>query len=76
VSFYKNIAKISSCGVKAGSVTPLTALLNQKLDTFQILRMLTPSEMELLRKRKLEMALMTEVFPGQSFLYQCSLARV
>jgi hypothetical protein len=39
---------------KTGSVTPSTALLNQKLDTFQTPRMLTPSEIELLRKSKRE----------------------
>lgn len=50
------MAKISKCGGKTGSVTPSTVLLNQKLDTFQTPRMLTPSEIELLRKSKREMA--------------------
>ena len=37
-----------------GSVTPSTALLNQRLDTFSTPRMLTPYEIELLRKSKQE----------------------
>jgi hypothetical protein len=52
----KCMAKISNCGGKTGSVTPSTALLNQKLDTFQTPPMLTLSEIELLRKSKREMA--------------------
>jgi hypothetical protein len=50
------MAKISKCGGKPGSVTPSTALLNQRLDTLQTPRMLTPFEIELLRKSKREMA--------------------
>lgn len=50
------MAKISKCGGKTGSVTPLTALLNQMLDTLQTPRMLMPFEIELLRKSEREMA--------------------
>jgi len=50
------MAKISKFVGKNGSVTPSTASLNQKLDTFQTPGMLTPSEIELLRKNKREMA--------------------
>ena len=39
-----------------GSVTPSTALLNQKLATSNAPRMLTPSEIELLRRSKQEIA--------------------
>jgi len=41
-------------GGTGGSVTPSTALLNQKLATLKEARMLTPSEIELLRKSKVE----------------------
>ena len=44
--------KISISGGKTGSVTPSTALLNQKLGTSPAPRMLTPSEIELLRQSK------------------------
>lgn len=50
------MAKISKSVGKTGSVTPSTALLNQRLDTLQTPRMLTPFEIELLRKSKSEMA--------------------
>lgn len=50
------MAKILKFGGKTGSVTPSTALLNQRLDTLQTPRMLTPFEIELLRKSKREMA--------------------
>jgi len=50
------MAKISKCGGKTGSVTPSTVLLNRKLATSNAPRMLTPSEIELLRKSKREMA--------------------
>ncbi|MGH8563273.1 MAG: phosphoribosyltransferase [Gammaproteobacteria bacterium] len=43
-------------GGKTGSVTPSTALLNQKLGTSPAPRMLTPSEIELLRQSKREIA--------------------
>jgi hypothetical protein len=59
------VAKISKCGGKTGSVTPSTALLNQRLDTIQKPRMLTPFEIELLRKSKREMtARFTELSSG------------
>jgi len=41
---------------KSGSVTPSTALLNQKLATSNAPRTLTPSEIELLRLSKQEIA--------------------
>ncbi len=40
----------------SGSVTPSTALLNQKLATSNAPRTLTPSEIELLRLSKQEIA--------------------
>lgn len=43
-------------GGKSGSVTASTALLNQRLATSNAPRMLTPSEIELLRKSKQEIA--------------------
>ena len=43
-------------GGKKTSVTPSTALLNQKLGISLAPRMLTPSEIELLRQSKREMA--------------------
>jgi hypothetical protein len=43
-------------GGKAGSVTVSTALLNQKLATLRVPRMLSPSEIELLQKSKREIA--------------------
>ena len=43
-------------GGKKPSVTPSTALLNQKLGISPAPRMLTPSEIELLRQSKREMA--------------------
>lgn len=43
-------------GGKKTSVTPSTALLNQKLGISPAPRMLTPLEIELLRKSKREMA--------------------
>ena len=43
-------------GGKKTSVTPSTALLNQKLGISPAPRMLTPSEIELLRQSKREMA--------------------
>ena len=51
-----SVAKVSKCCGKTGSVTPLTALLNQRLDTLQTPRMLTPFEINLLRKSKCEIA--------------------
>lgn len=48
--------KISKNGGKSGSVTDSTALLNQKLGTLNAPRMLTPSEIELLRRSKQEIA--------------------
>ena len=48
--------KISKCVGNTGSVMPSTALLNQRLDTLQTPRMLTPFEIALLRKSKREMA--------------------
>jgi hypothetical protein len=41
----------------SGSVTATTALLNQKLATSNAPRMLTPSEIELLKQSKREIAL-------------------
>ncbi len=46
----------SKPGGKLDSVTPSTALLNQKLATSSGPRMLTESELELLRKSKAEIA--------------------
>lgn len=43
-------------GGSPGSVTASTALLNQKLATSNEPRMLTPSEIELLRQSKQEIA--------------------
>ena len=40
----------------SGSVTPSTALLNQRLATLNAPRMLTPAEIELLRLSKQEIA--------------------
>jgi hypothetical protein len=48
--------KISKSGGKPGSVTPSTALLNQRLDTLQTPRILTPFEIGLLHKSKREIA--------------------
>ena len=48
--------KISKAGGWTASVTPSTALLNQKLGTSNAPRMLTSSEIELLRKSKQEIA--------------------
>ena len=50
------MAQNSKTGGKPGSVTPSTALLNQKLATSNAPRMLTPSEIELLRRSKQEIA--------------------
>jgi hypothetical protein len=47
---------ISKTGGKTSSVTPSTRLLNQKLGTSPGLRMLTPSEIALLRQSKQEIA--------------------
>ena len=41
-------------GGKKGLVTPSTALLNQRLDTFSKPRMLTEYEIKLLRQSKVE----------------------
>lgn len=46
----------SKHGGKKTMVTPSTALLNQKLGISPAPRMLTPSEIELLRQSKREMA--------------------
>jgi hypothetical protein len=43
-------------GGKKGLVTPSTALLNQRLDTFSKPRMLTEYEIKLLRQSKSESA--------------------
>ena len=43
-------------GVTSGSITATTALLNQKLATSDAPRMLTPSEIVLLKQRKREIA--------------------
>lgn len=48
--------RILKTGGMTGSVTPSTALLNQKLATLREARMLTPSEIELLRKSKVEIS--------------------
>lgn len=48
--------KISKSGGKNGSVTPSTALLNQRLGISPTPRMLTPSEIALLRQSKQEIA--------------------
>ena len=44
-------------GGTSGSVTAATALLNRRLATSNAPRMLTPSEIELLKQRKREIAL-------------------
>jgi hypothetical protein len=46
--------QILKTGGKESSVTPSTSLLNQKLGTLPAPRMLTPSEIELLRQSKQE----------------------
>jgi len=46
----------SKIGGKKDSVTPSTRLLNQKLGTSPAPRMLTPSEIALLRQSKQEIA--------------------
>lgn len=46
----------SKTGGKSGSVTPSTRLLNQKLGTSPAPRMLTSSEIELLRQSRQEIA--------------------
>ncbi len=46
--------RILKTGGTIVSVTPSTALLNRKLATLKEARMLTPSEIELLRKSKQE----------------------
>ena len=46
----------SKHGGKKTSIMPSTALLNQKLGISPAPRMLTPSEIELLRRSKQEMA--------------------
>jgi len=48
--------KISKPGGWIASVTPSTALLNQRLGTLNAPRTLTSSEIELLRKSKQEIA--------------------
>ena len=50
------MAKNLKLGGSSGSVTPSTALLNQKLATLSALRMLTPFEIVLLRQSKQEIA--------------------
>ena len=52
----KNMEQDLKHGGKKPSVTPSTALLNQKLGISPAPRMLTPSEIELLRQSKREMA--------------------
>lgn len=47
-------------GGKKSSVSPSTALLNQRLGTSPAPRMLTPSEVELLRQSKREIAAASE----------------
>jgi hypothetical protein len=51
------MATNSKTGGDTNSVTPSTRLLNQKLGTSPALRMLTPSEIDLLRQSKQEIAL-------------------
>ena len=48
--------KNSKAGGSTDSVTPSTALLNQRLDTFSKPRMLAPYEIELLQQSKRAMA--------------------
>lgn len=50
------MAQISNSGGKQSSVTPSTALLNRKLGISPKSRTLTPSEIELLRQSKREIA--------------------
>ena len=48
--------KSSKNGGKGGMVTPSTALLNRKLGTSPTPRMLTPSEVALLKRSKQEIS--------------------
>ena len=50
------MGKNLNIGGKPDSVTPSTRLLNQKLGTSPVPRMLTPSEIALLRQSKQEVA--------------------
>lgn len=50
------MAQNSNTGAKSDSVTPSTRLLNQKLGTVSAPRTLLPSEIELLRQSKQEIA--------------------
>jgi hypothetical protein len=50
------MAKNSNTGGKPDSLTPSTRLLNQKPGTLHAPRMLTPSEIALLRQSKQEIA--------------------
>lgn len=50
------MGRTSKSGGSDGSVTPSTALLNQKLATLSAPRMLTASEIALLRQSMLEIA--------------------
>ena len=50
------MAQILNDGGRSDSLTPSTRLLNQKLGTSPAPRMLTPSEIKLLRQSKREIA--------------------
>jgi hypothetical protein len=50
---------------KIDSVTPSTRLLNQKLGTSLAPRMLTPSEIDLLRQSKQELAQLSKQLASQ-----------
>ncbi len=52
------MAENSNIGGMSDSVTPSTRLLNQKLGVLSAPRMLTPSEIALLRQSKQELALL------------------
>ncbi len=59
------MAQNSNTGGKIDSVTPSTRLLNQRLGTSPVPRMLTPSEIALLRQSKQELAQLSKQLSGQ-----------
>ena len=63
------MAQNSNTGGRSDSVTPSTRLLNQKLGTSPEPRRLTPSEIELLRQSKKEIA---QRFPENYARHQAS----
>ena len=51
-----DVARTSRSGRESTSITPSTALLNRSIGTSRAPRMLTPYEVDLLRRSKAEMA--------------------